>query len=75
MAGLLTVKSIARLPGVQRVYNMTVEDDHVYHVATFGALVHNVACGPEGVVPTKRCPKRGCFGSGRAGQQHAVPGA
>jgi len=65
VAGLLTVKSIARLPGVQRVYNMTVEDDHVYHVATFGALVHNVACAPEGVVPTRGAPGA----AGAAGKQ------
>jgi hypothetical protein len=40
--GLLTVSTIARAPGVERVYNMTVEREHVYHVSTLGALVHNV---------------------------------
>ena len=47
-AGLLTITSVERTPGVQRVYNMTVESDHVYHVATLGALVHNDTCGPGG---------------------------
>ncbi|MGO8753386.1 MAG: putative toxin, partial [Thermoguttaceae bacterium] len=40
--GWLTVSSLRRLPGVQRVYNMTVAGEHVYHVSTLGLLSHNV---------------------------------
>ena len=33
---------------------MTVEGDHVYHVATFGALVHNAtSSGPGGPTPVR----------------------
>ena len=39
--GPITVAGISRRPGVQRVYNMTVEGEHVYHVSLAGALVHN----------------------------------
>jgi RHS repeat-associated protein len=49
VAAMLTLTSVERLPGVQRVYNMTVEKDHVYHVATVGALVHNAGCEPGGL--------------------------
>jgi hypothetical protein len=50
VAGPLAVKSIERLPGVHRVYNMTVESEHVYHVSTLGALVHN-ECPVYDVLP------------------------
>ena len=49
VVGMLTVTGLDRLPGVRRVYNMTVERDHTYHVATVGALVHNPGCGPGGL--------------------------
>ncbi len=42
--GLLIVQSLAKVPGTQRVYNMTVEGEHVYRVSTLGALVHNNGC-------------------------------
>jgi hypothetical protein len=45
--GLLTVSAIRRTPGVERVYNMTVDREHVYHVSTLGALVHNAGCTAE----------------------------
>ena len=44
VVGVLTVADLHRLPGVHRVYNMTVEREHVYHVAALGALVHNDDC-------------------------------
>jgi hypothetical protein len=43
--GALTVVGSARFPGAHRVYNMTVEGDHVYHVSLLGALVHNTYSG------------------------------
>lgn len=36
-----TVVSSTQIPGVHRVYNMTIEDEHVYRVARHGVLVHN----------------------------------
>ncbi|MGH7135072.1 MAG: polymorphic toxin-type HINT domain-containing protein, partial [Pirellulales bacterium] len=44
--GPLTVIDIHRIPGVERVYNMTVEGQHVYRVSFLGALVHN-ECPPD----------------------------
>ena len=44
VSGALTVAGLAPLPGVHRVYNMTVEDEHVYRVGRLGTLVHNANC-------------------------------
>jgi hypothetical protein len=44
LGGPVDVVSRARLPGVHRVYNLTVEGDHVYHVGCSGVLVHNNRC-------------------------------
>jgi hypothetical protein len=41
--GRLTLLRSERLPGIHRVYNMTVEEDHVYRVSLLGALVHNTS--------------------------------
>jgi hypothetical protein len=40
-AGPVTVASSTPLAGVHRVYNLSVETDHVYRVSLSGALVHN----------------------------------
>jgi RHS repeat-associated protein len=45
-AGALTVISNVRLAGVHRVYNMTIDTEHVYRVSVLGALVHNPDCTP-----------------------------
>jgi RHS repeat-associated protein len=42
--GLLRVVANNRVPGVHRVYNLTVEGDHLYRVSFLGALVHNNTC-------------------------------
>jgi hypothetical protein len=42
--GPLTVVSLVRHPGVVRVYNMTVEDEHVYYVSDLDLLAHNADC-------------------------------
>lgn len=42
--GVLTVASLVRQPGTQRVYNMTVEGEHVYYVSAAGVLAHNLQC-------------------------------
>ena len=44
MAGPIKVAAIDQLPGVHRVYNLTVQGDHVYRVARLGVLVHNNEC-------------------------------
>ncbi len=58
--GELTLLKRTRLPGAQRVYNMTVEEEHVYHVSLLGALVHNNKCFPPGtlVLMADRSTKR-----------------
>ncbi len=43
--GTSTVVGVSRLGGVHRVYNMTVQGEHVYRVSSRGALVHNMNCG------------------------------
>jgi hypothetical protein len=39
--GTVTVTAITTLPGTHRVYNMTVQGEHLYRVAHCGVLVHN----------------------------------
>src|SRR5487761_1215010 len=46
--GPLTVARLSRRPGTDRVYNMAVEGEHVYHVSAAGALVHNAYGQPSG---------------------------
>ncbi|MGI6416368.1 MAG: Hint domain-containing protein [Thermoguttaceae bacterium] len=41
VGGRLTLLRAERATGVHRVYNMTVEGEHVYRVSLMGALVHN----------------------------------
>jgi len=45
--GPLVVASLVRRSGADRVYNMTVEEDHVYYVGDLAALVHNTKCEPK----------------------------
>ncbi|GAB6188181.1 hypothetical protein JCM17478_36830 [Thermopirellula anaerolimosa] len=42
IAGRLTLLRRERVPGVHRVYNMTVEGEHLYRVSLLGALVYNM---------------------------------
>jgi len=46
--GPVTVISVSRIPGVFRVYNMTVEDEHVYYVSDLDVLAHNTCAGRSG---------------------------
>ena len=39
--GLITVAAITPLDGTHRVYNFTVQGEHLYRVGNCGALVHN----------------------------------
>lgn len=45
--GPLTIVSLARHPGVERVYNVTVEDEHQYYVSALNVLAHNADCIPN----------------------------
>ena len=65
--GQLTLVNRTHLPGKHRVYNMTVEEEHVYHVSLLGALVHNNKCFPPGTLVlmadgTTRAIERICQG-------------
>jgi len=44
--GPLRVIGNKRLPGVQRVYNMSIEKEHIYFVSALGLLTHNPGCAP-----------------------------
>ena len=56
--GWLTVTDVRRLPGVHRVYNMTVAGEHVFHVSRLGLVSHNNnPCAQA--VPT--VPKQGIY--------------
>jgi RHS repeat-associated protein len=59
LAGTAEVRSVAHVSGIHRVYNMTVEGEHVYRVSAAGVLVHNT-CPKQG---PKHYPKL-------AGKQH-----
>lgn len=43
-AGKVRVVSLRQIEGTHRVYNLTVEKDHVYYVSTLGVLGHNQNC-------------------------------
>jgi hypothetical protein len=44
VSGPVAVVSTRRLPGTHRVYNFTVQGEHLYRVAQAGVLVHNNGC-------------------------------
>jgi hypothetical protein len=52
--GTVALDGQRRVPGRHRVYNMTVETDHVYRVSQLGILVHNNWC--EKIVPPTGAP-------------------
>jgi RHS repeat-associated protein len=68
LRGPVTVASTVALPGIHRVYNLTVEGEHVYHVSKQHVAAHNNECSPP-----KRTPARGkpnsleAFDDGRGG--------
>ncbi|MSR57403.1 MAG: hypothetical protein EXS05_07000 [Planctomycetaceae bacterium] len=53
-SGPLTVADRTAVPGIHRVYNLTVEGDHVYHVSRLGALAHNDSCSSGGPKPSPK---------------------
>ncbi|MCA9118590.1 MAG: hypothetical protein H6822_03905 [Planctomycetaceae bacterium] len=44
-SGPITIAAITPLSGTHRVYNMTVQGEHLYRVAECGVLVHNTCAG------------------------------
>ncbi len=55
--GKITVLASRQLPGTQRVYNFTVQGEHLYRVANCGVLVHNNKC--DNIVSTLDASKVG----------------
>jgi hypothetical protein len=53
VAGTAKVASLARRPGVHRVYNLEVAAEHAYRVASAGILVHNDCPLPD---PSRQLP-------------------
>ena len=43
--GNVTITSITQIPGTHRVYNFTVQGEHLYRVGGSGVLVHNTCAG------------------------------
>jgi len=58
VSGPVAVVSTRRIPGTHRVYNFTVQGEHLYRVTQAGVLVHNNGCA------TARASN-----AGRAGKQ------
>ena len=48
-AGPLTIVASRQLPGAQRVFNLTVEGEHVYYVSELELLAHNTNCARQDV--------------------------
>jgi len=57
LEGSLDVVSLGRLSGVHRVYNLTVQGEHMYRVSSLASLAHNTTgqCGPR--TPTAGKPR------------------
>lgn len=47
LSGAVEINSIARKPGVYRVYNLEVQTDHTYLVSNIRVLCHNVGCAAD----------------------------
>ncbi len=47
LGGTVRLLSKARIEGTHRVYNLTVEDEHVYHVTNLVVDGHNNGCAPK----------------------------
>src|SRR5690606_31579827 len=47
--GELILRSVSRLDGAHRVFNIEVETDHEYFVSDARVLTHNNSCGGAGV--------------------------
>jgi len=55
--GALRVVANRSVPGVQTVYNLTVEGEHTYYVSSLGALAHNNGCSQPPPRPgSTACP-------------------
>ncbi len=61
--GQVTVVAKRHLAGTHRVYNMTVEGEHVYYVSALGVLSHNNGCSQPRIINKglagKKHPKTG----------------
>lgn len=59
LQGAIKVVSIARKPGVHRVFNLEVQTDHVFHVSPVGVLAHNDCPGVPVELTLEGKPFRG----------------
>jgi hypothetical protein len=66
----LTIREVKRYPGVHRVYNMTVEGEHVYRVGSLGTLVHNTCYDDVGDL---RITDKAGAGAARPPRHHVFP--
>jgi hypothetical protein len=57
-AGPLRIVGKKQQQGVERVYNLTVEGEHVYYVSELGLLVHNTGCQADILFGQKRIGER-----------------
>ena len=64
--GPITIAAITPLEGTHRVYNMTVQGEHLYRVAQCGVLVHNN-------YPDVARTGFGAFGWGKAIKESVIP--
>jgi hypothetical protein len=82
-SGTVTLESIRRLPGAERVFNIEVETEHTYFVSSAEVLSHNVCpeepragVDPYEVGPHSELKDRSVPGDGldlhHAGQAHAM---
>ena len=71
VTGAVTVARMTRVPGVHRVYNLSIESEHVYRVSNLGVLVHNTCPPPDfpGTDPSAAPP-----GTQWRGAPGSVPG-
>ncbi len=71
--GDVQVVDITRVEGTHRVYNMTVEADHVYYVGDLTTLTHNNGCFDDFVGPAARVDV-GKQGKHVLGHNNHIPG-
>jgi hypothetical protein len=55
--GPLKIESLVRRPNIERVYNMTVEGEHVYYVSGLELLGHNAGKCVEATVSKSKSPE------------------
>jgi hypothetical protein len=73
--GTLEVLENKRVAGTHRVYNMTVEGEHVYHVSTLGVLTHNSCRGSAPAILEATTPIGDLRRAGQRDAHHVIQDA